>query len=517
MKKLLVVLMALCLLCAACTPQGADPTDNPTQNPTQGTTGSTEAGGTATPTPGFIWEGKYASVNGEKVGITLNSDTKDEAASNVSFTISKDTEATLTLNDALSGQFNYYSLLYKSTQPLWIYVGYEKDGALYEELCFLDAASEPKNFNSYIDGFMDGAVAAGFKSIRFDNRGDDTATIELVSLAVTKKDSIDGYVYLANDYIKIGADLVYGGALAYLSYVKEPVALVEMNGRAEVGIGYADLVNADKIMSTDVNLLNNYDPGRLVQQSYYGTNGANDDYEPGNFMGREWNYNPVMGGDRGLYHSKIVDFELTDTHIYVKCRPMDWGKENSPTLSYMESTYSLDGRNLIVDNRFVDYSPYKHMTCNQELPAFYVIEPLYRLAYYEGSKTWTNDTLTFKDDLPFWDGIWPNFRSKENWWAWVNGDDDGFGLGLYVPNVTSVTGGIFQHDGKIKNDPAKSSPTSYIAPLTQLKLVNFKPLEYSYAITCGRLSEIRASIGVLAENKVIDNSALRSYSRPSRG
>lgn len=514
MKKIMVIVMALCLLmCAACQPTTNQPTDQPTND----ASGTTPPAGTATPTPGFAWEGKYASVNGEAMGITLTADTKDPSAQNISFTVSKDTEAVLTLDTPLSDEFNYYSLLYTSSQPLWIYVGYEKDGALYEELCFLDATTEPKSFNSYIDGFMDGAAAAGFKSIRFDNRGEDNASIEIVSLAITKQASIDGYVYLANDYIKIGADLVYGGALAYLSYVKEPVALVEMNGRAEVGIGYADLVSSDKIMSTDVNLLNNYDPGRLVQQSYYGTNGANDDYEPGVFMNREWNYNPVMGGDRGLYHSKIVDFRLTDTYIYVKCRPMDWGKENSPTLSYMESTYSLDGRNLIVDNRFVDYSPYKHITCNQELPAFYVIEPLYRLAYYEGNKAWTNEELTFKDDLPFWDGVWPNFRSRENWWAWVNGADDGFGLGLYVPNVTSVTGGIFQHDGKINNDPAKSNPTSYIAPLTQLKLVNFKPLEYSYAISCGRLSEIRASIATLAENKVIDNSSLKAYSRPSRG
>ena len=286
-----------------------------------------------------------------------------------------------------------------------------------------------------------------------------------------------------------------------------------MNGRAEVGIGYADLVNAESIMSTDVNLLNNYDPGRLVQQSYYGTNGATDDYEPGNFMGRDWNYNPVMGGDRGLYHSKIVDFELTDDHIYVKCRPMDWGKENEPTLSYMESTYSLSGRNLIVDNRFVDYSPYKHISCNQELPAFYVIEPLYRLAYYEGTKAWTDGELTIKDDLPFWDGVWTKFRSRENWWAWVNGADDGFGLGLYVPDVTEVIGGIFQHDGTINNDPSKSNPTSYIAPLRQLKLANFQPLEYSYAISCGRLSEIRSSIAQMVTDNVIDNDALKAYGR----
>ena len=46
-----------------------------------------------------------------------------------------------------------------------------------------------------------------------------------------------------------------------------------------------------------------------------------------------------------------------------------------------------------------------------------------------------------------------------------------------------------------------------------LKLINFKPLEYSYAISCGRLSEIRSSISQLVTDNVIDNDALKAYSR----
>ncbi len=495
----------------------ATPTATPSATATVKPTPTATATAKPTPTPTkldpeYAWEGKFVSFNGTKSEISLSTDLNaDSSAHNITFTVNKD--ASLTLKNIYAQQFNYYSVTYTSSQPLWIYVGYEKNGSLHEELCFLDATETPKTFNSYIDGFMDGNIASGLKSIRFSNRGSSSATVKIMGLSATKKASINSYIYLQNDYIKIGADLVYGGALAHLSYVKEKVAMVEMNGRAEIGIDYADLVPANKVMNTDVNLLNNYDPGRLVQQSYYGTNGAGDDYEPGNFMGRDWCYNPVMGGDRGLYHSKIVDFELTNDHIYVKCRPMDWGKENSPTLSYMESTYTLNGRNVIVDNRFTDYSNYKHVTQNQELPAFYVVEPLYRLAFYSGTKAWTDGDLTYKDDLPFWDGVWPTFRSRENWWAWVNGAEDGFGLGLYVPDVTTVTGGIYQHDGTMKNDPSKSNPTSYIAPLRQMQIKNFKPIEYSYAITCGKLSEIRQSIQELVENEVIDNDSLKTYSR----
>ena len=166
-----------------------------------------------------------------------------------------------------------------------------------------------------------------------------------------------------------------------------------------------------------------------------------------------------------------------------------------------------------MQNRFVDFSPYKHVKANQELPALYVIEPLKRLAYYEGKEAWTDGELTYKDNLPFWNGIWPTFKSPENWWAWVNGDDNGFGIGLYVQGVGYVTGGIFNEGKDVGTDPSKGNPTSYIAPLRQMKLVNFEPLEYSYAISCGRLNEIRESFKEINSAGKLDNSALRSYGR----
>lgn len=499
MKKWTVLLMIACLIfSAACqAPAGQTPSASP------------DSSAAPTAPEAFSWEGKYASFNGERIEISLDADSSDASAGNITFKFKE--EASLNLKETWNSDFNYYTIKFKSSQPLWMYVGYEKEGQTYEELCFLEAGEEYLTFNSYIDGFMQGASAAGLKSIRFSNRGEEEASVEIVSLGAQVKPSIEKDIFLENDYIKIGADLVYGGGLAYLEYIKEPVALVTRDGRAEVGIGYADMDGISEVRSTHVNLFNNYDTGRLVQQSYYGTNLA--PYEPGVFMDMSWCYNPVMGGDKENNSSKIIDFELTQDHIYVKCRPMDWGKDNEPTYSYMESTYTIEGRNLFVDNRFVDFSPYKHVQQNQELPALYVIEPLYRLAYYAGRDTWTDGELTFKDDLPFWNGIWPSFRSRENWWAWVNDAEDGFGIGLYVPDVLQVTGGIFSHDKEVGNDPSKSSPTSYIAPLRQMTLVNFKPLEYSYAIACGRLSEIRASFKELNQSGAMSNESLNAYNR----
>jgi len=50
---------------------------------------------------------------------------------------------------------------------------------------------------------------------------------------------------------------------------------------------------------------------------------------------------------------------------------------------------------------------------------------------------------------------------------------------------------MFSHDGTIKDTPDKASPTSYIAPLRQIALVSYLPLQYSYAVSVGNINEIR--------------------------
>lgn len=490
------------------------PTDKPTATPvvTAPPTKAPTATPAPTPTlkPGPTWGGKTMIFNGNKTNITVTADTVNATTEFPTFSFSG--QSALKLNTAASEQFNYYSITYKSSQPLWMYIQYTRNGSAYEELSFLDATEEFKTFNSYIDDFMDlNPTAVNITGFRFENRkANKTATLEISSISTAKKSAVSRNVYLQNNYVKLGADLIYGGAISYLEYIKEPVAMITKNGRAEIGINYASQGN---VRNTSVNLLNNYDTGRLVQQSYYGTyGGGNDGYEPGQFSGMTWCYNPVMGGDKGNTNSKIVDFVATSTSIYVKCRPMDWGKVNSPTYSYMESTYTLDGRNVIVNNRFTDYSPYTHVRANQELPALYVSEPLYRLVYCTDTTPWDHGNLDMVSGLPDWNGVWPTFKSTENWWAWVNGDDaNPFGIGLYVPNVTEVTGGIHKFGGNVGNDASKAAPTSYIAPLRQMTIRVFKPIEYSYALICGTLPEIRASVYDLNDRKVIDNTSLTKY------
>ena len=176
----------------------------------------------------------------------------------------------------------------------------------------------------------------------------------------------------------------------------------------------------------------------------------------------------------------------------------------------MENWYRLDGDYLIVDNRFVDFSGWTHPMAGQEVPAFYTVSYLNNYYWYDGDKPWTDDALSVKSDLPFWPDDWPycTFSPKkgntELWSAFV--DDNGYGLGLYTPNVSRTVAGRHMYDAS--KDPAAVS-CNYIAPLRAIQLKCFKPVTYSYFITAGQLSDIRARFK--ARKDEISNTAWNEY------
>ena len=213
----------------------------------------------------------------------------------------------------------------------------------------------------------------------------------------------------------------------------------------------------------------------------------------GEFMGQRWSYNPVQGGDRTNAKSKLVDVEVTDHSVYIKCRPRDWGHEAWYTPSYMENTYAFDGDVVRVDNRFVDFSGWEHPKTGQEVPAFYTISYLGNFWFYDKEQPWTGDELSVRRDLIFWPEDWPRHRfplpkgDTETWCAWT--DDNDWGIGLYVPGVEMLIGGRHAYNGtKEPHDAA----CNYVAPLKAIKLQSFVPLEYSYLIYSGSLADIRA-------------------------
>ena len=380
---------------------------------------------------------------------------------------------TLTFDPAnTSAAFNRFRLGYTSTQPLYGTITYTLGGESVTDDFYLEAGTD--TFSCVITQYLNGKKGAGITSMTFETCNDKSAEFALCAMD-TQEHPVYGVgadtYYIENSRYKLGVRLIWGGGINYLEDKQSDVKRLK-------------------------NLVNQADTGRLIQQSYYGVQ-QNAEYTPGKYNGTTWAYNPVQGGDVKGNHSRIIDIVVTEYSVYVKSQPLDWAKDNSLTPSYMENTYTVYSDRIQVDNRFVDFSDWTHRYCHQELPAFYTVSYLSRFTLYNGTKPWTDDTMSYRDDLGFWgDSTYYNdctFLLKnsntETWCAWTNPGDD-FGIGLYVPNVDSYLAGRHAFNN---SKESTNGATNYVAPVNTILLTSFEALEYSYLISTGSVEEMRAT------------------------
>ena len=400
------------------------------------------------------------------------------------------------IDDFNCGWFNYYGISYSSDSYIKGIITYRAGVTEKSEEFFLEPALNSE-FHSFIDNCLDKTKANALVSIKLIPLDSEKAKVKINGVSVFNREIPEREVYISNENYKIGVDLLWGGALSYMEDLNSNVQAVESDGRIKVDSDAAKRYSTDSV-NNNVNLLNRYDPGRLVQQSYYGTFNC-DEYEGGVFMDNVWNYNPVQGGNQYGDSSKIVDLRIDDNSIYVKCRPLDWAKEKEHiTPSYMEASYQIEGNLVHASCRFVDYSGYPEYYTTQEIPAFYCVEPFNRYVYYSGDKPWTNDTLTVEPELIFWpDAGYPNFNSTENWSAFIGEFDDSFGIGLYVPGETQFLSGVYEREKTTNTDPSKDVATSYIALVKYMDFRSYSPIEYEYYLSSGNTDEIRTAFSTL--------------------
>jgi hypothetical protein len=363
-----------------------------------------------------------------------------------------------------------------------------------------------------------------------------------VHLYLTREQTADK---ATNEYqeVTIGANLALGGSFTYLakSGVYEGLTSSAVKRAGDYAIkNYGQYIDGTVGMSTDksvfkytdpisglkyiggsgvggskpgvgVNLINNHDPGRQIQQSYYAAVGGSDAATNGangytraycyteSSAGNYWPYNPVQAGDCGNNTSQIIDYELnTDkNYIYVKTRAMDWAQgidhrlgsqlnqKNAieggrTTKSYMENYYYLNEDGTVkVDNSFVDWNGFTNMeSCafqSNELPATILS---HTLAYYVSntshsiSDAWKGDlTYVYRPDSYLQtdaDGADHNGRKYENWYAWSADNKGSFALGMYIPNVCNFSSNVINTSNSLseeRNANANNKGHSKVCPI----------------------------------------------------
>lgn len=405
--------------------------------------------------------------------------------------ILKDT-VTLELNKIYFSWFNYYGIAYTTDAYIKGEICYKAGVKTVTEEFFLEPGEDVTYFYSFINNCLKGRKANAIISISFTPLDTEKATIYIHGINVFNRKIPDKQIYIQSNSVKIGVDLLWGGALSYLEDLDSNVQVVNVDGNIHVDSNAAERYNT-KSVNNNVNLINRNDTGRLVQQSYYGTIGG--EYEPAYYGENLWNYNPVQGGNQYNDNSKIVDLKIEENLIYIKCQPLDWAKEKECiTPSYMEAYYTIENNMLHVTCRFVDFSGYEETVRTQELPAFYCVEPLNNFVYCD------NGELKYVKDLIFWpDAGYPNYVSTENWAAFTGEFDDSFGIGLYVPNEdsTSFLTGVYARGETTNSSPADDVPTSYIAVVEDMVFKSFTPFEYDFYITTGDVTEIRNTFSTI--------------------
>lgn len=221
------------------------------------------------------------------------------------------------------------------------------------------------------------------------------------------------------------------------------------------------------------NIINHWDRGRLVQQSYYGN-------EDGSLWNKQsWRWNPVQGGEWRGAPARALEIRSTTNSFYTRTLPKHWASGVDLTNTLMESWITLTDAVARIHFKFTYSGDTAHAERDQEIPAVF-IEPEYKiLILYDGDKPWTSAPPS--RSIPGW----PNESRKitEHWAAYIN--EQNFGLGVYVPVADHLTCYRFG-DGNREHGSC-----SYLAPLTRFAITPNFVFEYDAFLTLGSPDEIR--------------------------
>ncbi len=282
-------------------------------------------------------------------------------------------------------------------------------------------------------------------------------------------------VFLDNGQLRVGFDLEKGAAMFFL------------------------LPSTAGNVHQTANLINDFDCGRLVQQSYYGNkDGSKWPFPNGD---KDWRWNAVQAGDYLNQGSVVRSYSSMENP---KCftsvtTPRHWITGELLESVTMMQQVCLQGD--IVKLTFnMSYSgTASNAPTNQELPAIFLWRGLSRLATYTGEDPWNNrDLLSLVP--PVREELQPDHvEASENWAAFVK-EDDGWGVGVYAPHATTMA--YYVAGDLQKLSQGGSAFCSYLSPLKRFAIAPGFSTTYDVYITVGRVQEIR--------NRFID---LRNQSR----
>ena len=258
------------------------------------------------------------------------------------------------------------------------------------------------------------------------------------------------------------------------------------NGRVRLGVKKASgagIAWFSRSGSTE-NLLDHFDHGRLVQQSYYGK------MDGSVWVDKPWRWNPVQGGDYTHHPSELLELTHDTTTLHARIRPRNWAGGQLLPECEMEQRIRLEGNLAIVKFSFHYTGTESHPPAHQEVPATFINPAYSNMVIYHGNQPWTGAALTKSQPG------WPNESRKipEGWAAYVN--DRNTGIGVFAPVAGELT--CYRYGAS----PTAPGACSYFAPLVTFAITPGMHFEYEAALALGTPEEMRAEFeklrGILA-------------------
>lgn len=155
-----------------------------------------------------------------------------------------------------------------------------------------------------------------------------------------------------------------------------------------------------------------------------------------------------------------------------------------------EEQIKLKGKVVHVHFKMTYTGDVEHPAAHQEIPAVFVEPQYHTLVVYDGEQPWSDGPLS--NSQPGW----PNESRKvtERWAAYVN--NDGFGIGVFVPAASELT--CYRYAA---GETSERGACSYFAPLTTFAITPGTVFEYDAYLTCGQVDEIRATFRLIHDRR----------------
>jgi hypothetical protein len=246
-------------------------------------------------------------------------------------------------------------------------------------------------------------------------------------------------VYMSDGNVVVGFDKERGGAVSWLSKKGVP------------------------------NVVNAWDCGRLIQQSFYG------DQDGSTWNGRPWTWNPVQGGSwdnkRGLLKSLKIDAD-SNTAV-IETTPRNWGGGALCNDVHMKTTVTIVEGGIRVEAEMAYSGDKTHKARHQEQPACF-FDPKYSQFVYT-SKVTGSETI-FTPEAPT-DGKSNLVRDAVPGKVGYRDPNGKRTIWVENPGATLVTA---YRVSKASNPPA--SNCSYVSPLVVDSVGAKSTKKYGYTI-----------------------------------